>query len=437
MAFGKDQRHLANIPAYGGSFVQKARTAARRPVRSGGGGAPYWKDTYKPPEFSPGIIRLVRGDYVQQMTYDGETVVEDTYPFYIFREHHNGQRGSICSGGPLWASRGKSLPCPPCTIYWEDVNERKAKKARGDNTRGPNRMSCREQFAFTVWDYAPYFEVPDVDGNGQYRMNPKTNMAYTHWETGNPNDPKYQNKPWKQGHLLAWPMGITYHDALAERDKLVGQSCLSCGTRDSIRCVMKICGNPQCGQFIYDPQNCTLTDEQRNKIDSYPHTCNHCQQTTFIDDVIECSVCQQPKHATLFDVDLQVQRMGTAGQQTFLQIFAHSEPRPIQVADPEVLKTIVPLDLAKKFAPTPPERASQMFNIAVVGQQPTQPPAMMATPVHNPMTPQLALQAPPTAPQPGVMYPPNTAAQPAQSMAVVVQQPFPAVPYPPPQGRQQ
>lgn len=449
MAFGKDQGHLPNIPGYGGNFIQKAKTQARRPQRTGRGNVFYWRDTYKPPEYTPDIIRLIPSEYTVQVTHDGETVIEETLPYFPFREHHNGKRGCVCNGGPLWASKDHAQPCPACTIFWEDVNERKAKKARGDTTKGPNRMSCRDQFAFNVWDYGLYFEMPEFDSNGQMRVSQKTGKPYTHWEKGNPNDPKYAGKPWKQGHLMAWPMAQTYKDTFIEWAKKVGGSCKGCGSMDSIRTVMKICGNPQCGQYIYDPNNCTLSNEQREQIDYYPYTCTHCKQTNYVSEVIECSRCQSPVRATIFDVDFQIQRLGTAGQQTFLQIFSHSEPRPIQVADPEVLKTIKPLDLVKKFAPHPPEVQAKIFNIQFA-PQPQGAAPMMAPPMTPPM------MAPPQVPpsqyqQPQPQYPPQQYQQPqvtppqippmqgALGAAPQAAGQMPAVPYtvPTPQGGQQ
>lgn len=415
MAFGKDPSQVQNMPPHGGNYLQRAKTAARRPVRSGGGGAFYWKDTYSPPDLSTDIGRLIRGEYQQEVTYDGETAVTDTFPYFLYREHHNGKRGGICSGGALWANKDKALPCPSCAIFWEDVNERKAKKARGDNTKGPNRMSCRDQFVFNWFDYGLYFEVPEVDKNGQFRMNQKTNQPYTHWVKGNSNDPRFQGRPWKQGNLLPWPMGGTYKDTLFTFAAQIGKGCKSCGSKDSIRCVMKICGNKACGQFIYDPNNCSLTDEQRDQIDNYPYECPHCGQKAFVDEVIECSNCQQPERASIFDVDLQVQRMGTKGQQTFLQILNWSEPRPIQVADPEVLKTIQPLDLPKRFAPTPPDVQCKIFGLTmpiptsgpgappIVGQQQQSPPPV---------------QQPPMAPQP-MAPPPMMGAVPGPSMGAM------------------
>ena len=457
MSFGKDNGQLANIPAFGGSFAQRARTNARKAPRKSGG-APYWKGTFKPSEHTPDVGRLIPGEYLQQVSHDGETIVEQTFPYVMFKEHHNGRLGGICSAGPLFASKNLAQLCHPCVVFWEDVRERKAKKARGDTTKGPNRMSCRDQYSFGWWDYGLYFEMPDVDAKGQPRINNKTQKPFTHWEKGNQNDPKYQGKPWKQGHLLPWAMGGTYFDVLVTYSKKIGLCCASCCTRDSIKTLMKICGNPACGQFIYDPNNCTLTDEQRVDIDDYPYQCKHCGEKKLVDEIIECSgatvdpntgaiaPCAAPKRATLFDVDLQVQRMGTKGQQTFLMIINFSDPRPIQVADPEILKTIVPLDLLKKYTPTSPELQLKIFGLQAApppvpdqgaGPPAIQPPGLPQQQMQPPPQQQMQLPAAPPlpmAPAPGMPagFPPQAAPpQAAPSQPAIPQYGAPAAPQAP------
>lgn len=456
MSFGKDEGHLANIPPHGGNFIQRAKNHAKRPARTGGGSGrmPHWKDGFKPSLVYPSLGRLVPGAYKQQVTHDGETVVEETFTYVKWREHVSKSSGSprsaICSGGPLFASKQKALPCEGCTVYWEDYRERQAKKARGDKTRGPNRMSCRDQYSYTWFDYAPYWKMPDIDRQtGQPRMNPNTNEPYYHWETGSVNDPKFAGKEWKQGHLLSWSMGSTYQDVLIMQAKQIGQHCNTCKGMNCVTTLMKICGNPQCGQFIYDPNNTTLTTEQQNAIDYDRYTCPQCQQTNYVDEVIECRNCtpqgHTPQRASIFDVDLQVQAVGNPGSQTFLQILTTSQPRPLQIQDPKVLESVKPLDLLKKFAPTPIERQRQIWNIQVrnapiVGQQPGQPPMPMAPgfapqpmaqPVQQPMPtsvvspPQVPMQAP-MQQQPPMQQPVQPQMQPAPVQGAYPQQAPPA-----------
>lgn len=441
MSFGKDQSHLANIPPHGGNYIQRAKTHARRPQRSGSGGKmPYWKDGFRPSLVYPSLGRLIPGAYRQQVTHDGETVTEEEFTYVKYREHVSKSsgtpRGGICSGGALFANKQKAQPCNGCDWYWEDYRERQAKKARGDKTRGPHRMSCRDQYAYTWFDYAPYWQVPDTDANGNLRMNPNTNEPYTHWETGNINDPKFQGKQWKQGHLMSWSLGQTYQDVLIMQAKIIGGHCQVCGQMNCLTTLMKVCGNPQCGQFIYDPSNTTLTTEQQNKIDYDPYTCPQCQQTSYVGEVIECVHCTPqgltPVRASIFDVDMQVQAVGNPGSQTFLQVLATSGPRPIQVADSKVLEAIKPLDLLQKFAPTPLEMQRQIWNIQVanppgIGQQSMGQPPMPMTPGMPAPTMQQLQQPIPT----GVIMPPQVPMQYQPQQPQPMAQPqMPTIPYP-------
>ena len=450
MSFGKDQGQLDNVPPHGGNFIQRAKSHAQRPQRTGGGGKiPHWKDGFKPSLVYPSLGRLIPGAYLQQTTHDGENAIEEEFTYVKWREHVSKSSGSprsaICSGGALFASKTKACACEGCTVYWEDYNERKAKKARGDKTRGPNRMSCRDQYSYTWFDYAPYWKMPDLDRQtGQPRMNSSTNQPYYHWETGNVNDPKFQGKEWKQGHLLSWSMGSTYQDVLIMQAKIIGGHCTVCNNMSCITTLMKICGNPQCGQFIYDPNSTTLTIEQQNKIDYDRYTCPQCHQEGYVGEVIECAACTPqgltPIRASIFDVDLQVQAVGNPGSQTFLQIPTTSAPQPLQVADAKVLETIKPLDLLKKFAPTSLELQRQIWNIQVrnapiVGQQPVgQPPMPMVPGVAQPQMPmqQPPVQLPMQQQQPmptGVVSPPQV---PMQQHQMPQQQPMQFAPQPQP-----
>jgi hypothetical protein len=78
--------------------------------------------------------------------------------------------------------------------------------------------------------------------------------------------------------------------------------------------------------------------------------------------MIRCNNCNQGEQATLFDFDLEVKRVKTAGDtgnQTTLQILRAIGPRPIDAMYGEDLRKPLPLD--KIFAPTPVERQIELF----------------------------------------------------------------------------
>ena len=109
MAFGKDQSNLNAIGAYGQATLgQQAVTTSRR-GRSGGGRSrrPYWAGNLEVSENpqQPDRIRLLRGDYKQQVLVEGpdekSLLLNDSYPYLMRREHfHAGKKkGGLCSAG--------------------------------------------------------------------------------------------------------------------------------------------------------------------------------------------------------------------------------------------------------------------------------------------------------------------------------------------------
>lgn len=418
MSFGKNPEQLGRVVPYGGNLSQRARhlAHARQNRGSGGGAAPYWKDTLKVPQDHARFGRLIPGAYVQPVSFDGKTVEQVTYEYVMFKEHFMGgrvNRGGICSSGPLFSSRQHRDPCHGCDIFWEDVEVRKAKKQSGDKTKGPNRISLRDMYAFTWWDYGAWYHAPRKDGQGRI-VTDQNGAPRLDWVMGQENDSRYSGCEWKYGHLLAWPMGETYRDTLLSANDYIMQDCANCGGRGVIQFVSKNCAG--CGATVYDAAT-SLTPEQRTQVDNSPHQCQ-CGHNGFLTEMINCGSCGNGKRASVFDVDLQITAVGSKGQQTFLQILNRSEPRPIQVQDPEVLKGIQPLDLIQKFSPTPLDKQAEWWGTGEQRQPAPQapPPApQMQQPVAPQMVPQAAPQMVQQPPQPAaVQYAPQPQAAQAQ-----------------------
>lgn len=423
MSFGKDDNHLSNVPGFGsgGTFGQQAAVASTRPTRRGSK-MPYWRNNFDLSEnpAAPDRFRVLRGAYRQQILDADGNLMEDNFPFVILREHFHGslQKGAICSAGPYYMDREKRQLCEGCTIFWEDYTERKAKKDRGDTSRGPNRISMMDKFAFTIWDYAYYFEMPQVDSNsGQFRMNPRTNQPYVDWvKARNPQDPQFAGRKWKEGDLRPWAIGKTWKDTLVNWNVSIGNSCVSCGGRDTVQSRGWFCGNPQCRQLIFDPNSTTMSAEQQAEVTRRSYQCPHCGQKALPHEEVACVNCAQGKRAAIFDVDLYGfrQRSGS-GNQTQLVITGYSNPCVVQVADPEVLKSIKPMDLLKRFAPTPVEQQRTLWKLGS-----GTPAAAQAPP------PPQQQQQPQWAPPPG-------APGPAPAAPVYQQQQAPPAPAPPTQ----
>jgi hypothetical protein len=444
--FGKPP--ISGIPTYG---AQQFISAGRRAPNTGGGGGRefHWKDTYHPPVApSPSAIgRFIPGTYHQQWLDEQDgSLQEGDLPFYILRQHHNGRASCICSGGVYWRSKEKRLPCPSCDIYWEDYSIRSLKKANGDNSAGPKRISVCDYFAFNWWDYGLHYYSPRYNNKtGQPVINRRTNQPYMEWVRGEPNDPRYNGCQFKWGHLWPWYMSGTDKEELDAYTKEVSGGCANCGGRGSITTLSRHCN--KCGAVFYDA-NTTLTAEQRAVIDYTKCKCPSCGNVDFTVEKMQCSGCTSPKRASLFDVDLEIIRSQGQKNNQRLRIRNYSEPRPIQVA-PDVLAQIQPFDLAKKFAPTPPEEQLRIMGIGAMRQNMAQPGIMgqpygtpsygvqavygagvAAPPPQMQMVPQMAPQmAPPGMSWPQPQMPTQQPQMPVQAPAFPPQQ-FQPVPMP-------
>ncbi len=378
MAFGKDQ---SRINALGGSWSQRAKNhATSRPRSGGGGGGFHWKGNYDPVE-SPNsdVIRIFDAQITQSFVNKDQQIIEDSLPFFKFREHRDSKKKScICSAGPLFGVKGQADPCPSCDVFWADIAEQKAMKVMGSHNKAPRRMSCHDQYAWFIYDYGPYTETYDIDRNsGQFRMDSKTNKPFTSWEKGDPRDPRFNGRvvSYKTGMLLPWVLSHTTNNWLQSQSELIGQNCGGCGNRASLICEAKVCAN--CSNPVYDPNNSTLTPEQRSTLDNNPHACSRCQHVGYLAEVLRCRACNSPRRQTIFEIDLQMTKIRTGEKQTVFQIINYSEPRPLQVA-PEVLSEIQGTDIAAKFAkfgPTPPD--TQRKYMTLPAAQPQLPQAPM------------------------------------------------------------
>lgn len=435
MAFGKDDSQLANIPVYGssGSFTQTGHTSSV--AHRGRSKMPYWRNTLELSEDPqrPDRIRLIPADYKQHVVDKGTgNLVEMSRPFVEFREHFHAstQRGAICSAGPRFLDRQNREPCRGCDIWEEDKTERDAKKARGDETKGPNRISRSDKFAFTALDYAYYFEMPSTDSRtGQFRMNSKTNQPYMEWvKAFNPQDPVFSGRKWRESSVRPWLMPKTHKDKLVDRNIIVGTQCLKCG-QPGMYSRGWYCGNPQCRQLIFDPNNTTLSIEEQREKSRNLYTCPHCNTRAHPIEVVQCLHCGGDKRAQIFDVDLYVYLAPTGqGKQKSLEIVTHGAPGPVVLQDPEAMKWVKPIKLIERFAPTSLEEQSKLWNISapVPAPQPMPPQQQWAPP---PGAPQM--YAPP-APIPAAAMPPNPAGVPMAPPPVAPPQPPPLVAPPTP-----
>ncbi len=368
MAFGKDRAAIGKM-----NLRQEMKRGTKRAPKSsgGGGGAPYFVNKYQPPDSGASdIIRVIPGSYpTPRVDLDAKdyvrdkngNIVVDNFSYIKYVEYYHAVKNRSCIGseGPLGEFKGKGQPCVAADWYWYEWRLRKA-----NNSEKPNAMARREKFAFTVLVQAPFYKVPRTDRQtGQLIMNQVTNEPYYDWLKGSKrgND-EYASAGYerKEGHLQHWSLGYGHWSSLTEYTDSLARHCRACSTQDSIEQVALICQH--CGDAIVEFDSTSLTDEELEKVRNEPTACSSCGVVDYLEDMIRCNSCGHGEQATLFDFDIEVKRVKTAGaegNQTTLQFLRAIGPRQIDKVYGDDLRKPLPLD--KIFAPTPIDRQIELF----------------------------------------------------------------------------
>lgn len=352
---------------------QRMRRSTKRAPGTGGGGGrnlPTFVDRYIPPlDSAPDMIRILRGEYPEPVIdpdardfaidETGKPLV-DIVPYYKYVEYFHGtkKRGCIGSEGPLGAYKGKGDPCIAADWYWYEWRERQR-----TGSKNPNAMSRREKWALSVLVLAPFYKVPRTDQQGNLVVNPNTKEAYYDWAKGSRranNEYEAAGYEKKQGHAMHMSLGYGQWNSLLEFQDTLGRHCRSCNTQDTIEEEAWLCRN--CGEAVIEMATTRLEDAQIKEMTQDEVTCPHCRHHGFLEELIHCRNCSKGSRATLFDFDLEIQRVKVGSgdsKNTQLQITRAIGPKPIDATYPEEVRR--PLDLVARFAPTPLDKQRELF----------------------------------------------------------------------------
>ena len=400
MAFGKRPDSFNQTSAQlgraapqpaGGNFRQQSGALShhtRGPRRN----LPYFVDMYQPSTSIIDTVRLVPGNYIQeQLIGEGDKIecVTRLSQFIKFTEHFDGvlQVGTICSAGAWSSFPTKRKPCYGCDIYW-DTYVRNA-EGKGESTR----MSRQDKFAFSVFSYSKYHNMPQLDKTtGAPKMNERTGKPYMNLTkcTGPVCEGCRTRAETKVGNMTHWPMNYTQLQILRAASANIGQSCSRCGTADCINSLTWMCAG--CGEHIIRMDTTNFTMEEIQTITDNPYTCQQCEHVGFLEELLDCPECtrrgQMGVRASIFDVDLKVQLVpGTSGNNAkTLQVAGWSLPGlPV----PEFAAQLKPVDLLSRYQPDTLARQAERFHVAP-GQPAGQPTAQdtqgQPTPNRQPVT---------------------------------------------------
>lgn len=379
MAFGKNENDKLALQGLQGTFSQRAAHRRKQEMTRGDGGGkgpPYWMGNFRPSEM-PDTIRCIPGSYtVQEIDGANGELMDVQLEFFPFIEHYHGglKKGAICSAGPHHGNRQKRSPCLGCDVFWEDFETRKQRSAElGVKVNTPKRVSKSNKYAITVLDTGTFYETESVDSRtGQVRVG-SNGKPFMEWvKLRYANDPAAQGKKMKQGAVMPWVLNSTEFDLLqAYSEKNIGTCCSGCGTwghqmNPTLVTLQHICQH--CNHVLIDVQTSTTPPNQIAEIIKAPIQCKNCGNRNFALEVVHCPTCAQrgtqPKRATLWDVDIQVQLVPSAKDPTKhdLMINGYTAPQAIGAQFADIAK---PLDLVKKFCPTPIAQQASLWNLHV------------------------------------------------------------------------
>lgn len=407
--------------ALGGSYTQ--------PRGGKNFGGAWWDDTWKAPKDRPVVIRLVRGDYaLRDLETDG-TVVQKKRDFKRFVVHRIGGRQGkefICSGGDFVNTRNAryehlGTPCHGCTEADASYAARRG-SANRDNADNQWANSLAK-YGFTLWEFSKYIRQPKII-QGRPKLD-RNNKPILEWvRESYPPVPSAYIQETCDGILLPAVFSNKGLASLDEKDNEIGRTCAVCGTPNSI--VVRRLRCPKCLNVLHNDTNknvvydldCVPPENHDNAVAFFeynrtkPHTCDSCgtADVTPIDDTNDDRMCTRcgnsGRRATIFDVDLTVQHMGT-GNESRVVVVSYS-----QVCQPNVDPAkFQQLDLEAKFKP-----ASLLDQMSIIEERRKYQSKPEGTTVQVPgavsQYQQWAPPPPPTAgaqaPQPGFQPPPYT-----------------------------
>lgn len=355
MAYGKQPLQSANV----GGWRQRAgirQNEKQKAMSSGRGGfaGSRFSNQFKPPLGVTTLARLIPGQYKVQRAVEVERnkwgLQTDTLEYFEAAEHFDGRtkQSTICSGGAIWFKKDFAQPCIGCRGYFASPKDSQGRRK--------GRFGRRNIFVFSVLEYGTFCKIEQMDANGLIKLSEKTGKPYTEWKRKSECGGRGIIEE-KEGHVQHWTVGYGHLEVIKGYDAIIGKTCVSCGSPDTITRRALLC--PKCGTDIIDCASTTVSPADQDKMLYTDTECTYCKHVAPLNEFIECSQCSNPVRASVFDVDINMQRLDTAGQ-TQLIFTSWSKPHPI---DPSYKAR--PLDLPAIFQPDSIEVQERRFQMTL------------------------------------------------------------------------
>jgi len=308
--------------------------------KRGGGGGQWWKI---PKVGEPGVsqILLFPGKYVQEISLaEGETK-KITNPYYITFSHFVMGAGKEGKGVSLTCSAGLAEYEEPDGSHVLDIGDRSCVPCHFASIGARNVRAASKQIVFNGVLMGNFHPV-EREVDSKKRPGEKVKIVEYKDCTGRRCGLCRQEQPVTFGRPVHVGFGFRYIGQLEAFERTVLSKLCTCG--GGLDLVGFGCSSSKCDHFL-DVQQ--LTDNQISSLEEEEMECSSCGTVGFFTPVHECDRCSTPTPLDLWNVVLDLHRVGE-NKDSALQI-AHRVATPEDLA--KVKEHMTPLELERIFAP--------------------------------------------------------------------------------------
>lgn len=304
------------------------RRAFQRQQRASRSGKPMtifrFRNRFKPPENDRTWIRLIPESH---MAFDGTTEpYHERVEHFYSRGRGRGGQSFICS--KVWKeTREGELEGSGKCILCKEVED------------GANNISVRQLDAFLLVHLDWYYLVQAVDKKGNAltyqndtKYSKKGDPIMTRvWQEADDDELKFLKITRRElrkcekvfGCLKHWSVGTRFLGTLSSKIDDLMRHC-TCG--GNLQVAVWECQH--CNEEVFDLTDDgkhlsgDMTVKQANQAAMGEYRCPFCGHTDFLRAVRDCDSCADPEHIRIWDVDLEVGRVGS-DTQSQLMVYNH------------------------------------------------------------------------------------------------------------------
>jgi hypothetical protein len=311
---------------------------------------------FNPPENHAAKIRLIPGEY---KVFDGTI-----QPFYQYVQFFTVRtKKSFVSSKKFKIVEGNLEAVDGKCLGWDQFQKEVAEGIERDK----RSISMRLLHAFTGIHLA-YYHLVTVEKDGKplrYKRGERKGEVIKEKVACEGRRCQYcRDKIDKVfGKKVHWSLGSGFLELLGGTVADIAQDCKNCGA-GRLETVGWECES--CGHMAVDETDSSMSDEEINALTCHPYKCNAkdpdtgevCDHRGYLAKLTECDNCQDPEPTSLFDVDIEVKKVGEAPKVT-IQI-----PRwTLTELDESLLKMAEPYKFDRIFSGDPLDKQAEFLKV--------------------------------------------------------------------------